>query len=92
MKELAYDPFMRANGSIVEVPHKRRGTYLSVGSPIKFSEFKPDIIGSPLLGEHTDEVLGELGYSVDQIAELHRKKVVGSTGVNDAHADIRRAS
>src|SRR6266481_5247381 len=76
MKELAYDPFMRANGSIVEVPHKKRGTYLSVGSPIKFSEFKPDITGSPLLGEHTDEVLKELGYGKEDIARLHAAKAV----------------
>jgi len=92
MKELAYDPFMRANGSIVEVPHKKRGPYLSVGSPIKFSEFKPEITGSPLLGEHTDEVLTELGYSTKKIAELHSKKVVGSTGLTPEKHDIAKAS
>src|ERR1700742_2105255 len=53
MKEIAHDPALRASGSIVEVAHKERGTYLTVGSPIKFSEFTPQITGSPLLGEHT---------------------------------------
>ena len=37
---------------------------------------KPEITGSPLLGEHSDEVLGELGYSKEQIAEMHAKEVI----------------
>jgi len=76
MKDIANDPDLRESGTVVEVPHKKRGTYLTVGSPIKFSEFKPDIIGSPLLGEHTDEVLTELGYTQEQIAKLHEARVV----------------
>ncbi len=76
MKEIEEDPDLRASGSIVEVEHKTRGRYLTVGSPIKFSGFKPEIVGSPLLGEHTDEVLAGLGYSADQIAALHEAKVV----------------
>jgi formyl-CoA transferase len=76
MKEIAYDPALRKSGSIVEVEHKQRGTYLTVGSPIKFSDFTPTITGSPLLGEHTDEVLAELGYDADQIASMHASKVV----------------
>ena len=66
MKEIANDPSLRASGTIVEVEHKERGKYLTVGSPIKFSDMKPEITGSPLLGEHTDEVLAELGYSKEQ--------------------------
>ncbi len=76
MKEIAYDPALRKSGSIVEVEHKQRGTYLTVGSPIKFSDFTPTITSSPLLGEHTDEVLAELGYDADQIASMHASKVV----------------
>jgi formyl-CoA transferase len=76
MKEIAYDSDLRRSGTIVEVEHKQRGTYLTVGSPIKFSEFVPAITGSPLLGEHTDDVLTELGYDAGEIAELHDKKVV----------------
>src|SRR6266851_5687488 len=77
MKELAYDRELRESGTIVEVPHKQRGTYLTVGSPMKFSEFKPQITGSPLLGENTDEVLSQLGYSPEQIAKFHESKIVG---------------
>jgi len=76
MKELEHDPALRETGSIVEVPHKERGTYLTVGSPIKFSGFVPKITGSPLLGEHSDEVLKQLGYSAEKIAKLHEAKVV----------------
>ena len=76
MKELLNDPSLRASGSIVEVPHKARGSYFTVGSPIKFSDMKPEIKGSPLLGEHTDEVLAGLGYNAEQIAQLHAAKAV----------------
>ena len=76
MKEIANDPSLRASGTIVEVDHKARGKYLTVGSPIKFSDMKVEVTGSPLLGEHTDEVLAELGYSKDKIATLHVAKAV----------------
>ena len=76
MKELLHDKSLRASGSIVDVPHKERGSYVTVGSPIKFSDLKPEITGSPLLGEHTDEILSELGYSKTDIANIHAAKAV----------------
>src|SRR3989442_3622186 len=92
MRDLAHDPFLRASGSIVEVQHETRGTYLTVGCPIKFSGFTPKITGAPLLGEHTDQVLTELGYSKEQIAKLRGEKVVGSSGLSLEKRDIARAS
>jgi formyl-CoA transferase len=82
MKEIKHDEFLQSVGTIVEVPHKVRGSYWTVGCPIKFSSFTPKITSAPLLGEHTDDVLRELGYTAEKIAELHEKKAVGSTGLN----------
>jgi len=84
MKDIANDPDLRGSGTVVEVEHKQRGTYLTVGSPIKFSDFTPQITASPLLGEHTDEVLAELGFDADQIAGLHDRDVVRSADTDEA--------
>ena len=78
MLEIKNDKSLRESGSIVEVEQIERGKYLTIGMPMKFSDFKPTIKGAPLLGEHTDEVLQELGYSVQDIIKLREKKVVSS--------------
>ncbi|SAL23456.1 lipid metabolism-like protein [Caballeronia sordidicola] len=70
MKEIAEDASLRKTGTIVEVDHPVRGKYLTVGNPIKLSDSPTDVTRSPLLGEHTDEVMTELGYTADQIATL----------------------
>jgi formyl-CoA transferase len=76
MKEIAEEPALRATGTIVEVDHPVRGKYLTVGNPIKMSDSATDVTRSPLLGEHTDEVLAQLGYSAEYIAELRNEKVI----------------
>ena len=76
MKELAESPDLRKSGSIVEVDHKVRGKYLTIGSPIKFSDLEIEVGPSPVLGEHTDEVLADLGYGKEEIAKLHEAKAV----------------
>jgi formyl-CoA transferase len=76
MKEIADDTALRKSGTVVEVEQKGRGMFLTVGSPIKFSAFTPEVNGAPLLGEHTDEVLAGLGYDAQTIAEWHADKVV----------------
>ncbi|HZZ13740.1 MAG TPA: formyl-CoA transferase [Paraburkholderia sp.] len=70
MKELAEEPSLRKTGTIVEVDHPLRGKYLTVGNPIKLSDSPTEVTRSPLLGEHTDEVMAELGYTSDQISAL----------------------
>lgn len=76
MKEIAEDPSLRATGTIVEVDHPERGSYLTVGNPIKLSDSPTEVRRSPLLGEHTDELLSELGYSPEQIAMLREERVI----------------
>ena len=76
MKEIAEDESLRASGTLVEVDHPKRGKYLTVGNPIKLSDSPTEVTRSPLLGEHTDEVLGQLGYSADEVAALRELKVV----------------
>jgi formyl-CoA transferase len=72
MKELAEDQSLRATGTVVEVDHPTRGKYISVGNPIKLSDSPSDVKRSPLLGEHTDEILRQvLGFSDHQVKEIH---------------------
>jgi len=71
MKEIAEEQSLRATGTVVEVDHPTRGKYLSVGNPIKLSDSPTEVKRSPLLGEHTDEILRDvLGFSDDQVAEI----------------------
>jgi formyl-CoA transferase len=60
MREIAVDPSLRATGTVVEVSHPERGRYLTVGNPIKMSGSATEVTRSPLLGEHTEAILGEL--------------------------------
>jgi formyl-CoA transferase len=76
MQELADDPSLRATGTVVEVDHPTRGKYLTVGNPIKLSDSPSEVVRSPLLGEHTDEVLAELGYGAAEVAALRESRVV----------------
>ena len=76
MKEIAEEPSLRATGTVVEVDHPERGKYLTVGNPIKLSDSPTEVTRSPLLGEHTEEVLAQLGYSPEKIAALRAEKVI----------------
>jgi len=78
MKEIAEDQSLRATGTVVEVDHPTRGKYLTVGNPIKMSDSATDVTRSPLLGEHTDEILRDvLRYDPDRIASIHQSGALG---------------
>jgi formyl-CoA transferase len=78
MKEIAEDEGLRATGTIVEVDHPTRGKYLTVGNPIKMSDSPSDVTRSPLLGEHTAEILRDvLGYSSADIDKIGASGAVG---------------
>jgi formyl-CoA transferase len=71
MKEIAEEPSLRETGTVVEVDHPTRGKYLTVGNPVKMSDSITEVKRSPLLGEHTEEILGKvLGYSAKEIADI----------------------
>lgn len=76
MKELIEEPSLRKSGTIVEVDHPERGPYLSVGCPIKLSDSAVEVTRAPLLGEHSDEVLTDLGFSAEEIAKLREDEVI----------------
>ena len=83
MKEISEDEGLYATGTMVKVDHPERGEYLSVGCPIKLSDSDVEVKRSPLLGEHTTEILSEvLGYSGDDL-----DRVVGSGAVGDIKAE-----
>lgn len=76
MKDIANDQSLRQSGSVVEVEQPLRGKFLTVGCPMKFSSFTPEIKAAPLLGEHNEEILKELGYDDQQIASMRANKAI----------------
>ena len=76
-EEMVRDPQVHARDMVVEMHHPRHGTVTQFGQPIKLSETPggPRTV-APYAGEHTDEVLRELGMKKEEIDALRDKKVV----------------
>ena len=78
MKEIAEDRSLYETGTLVEVEHPTRGSYLTVGNPIKLSDSPTEVTRSPLLGEHTDEILRDvLGFSEREIGDIRDSGAIG---------------
>ena len=72
------EPQTEASGMLVPVKHPRLSDYKALGLPIRWNGERPGVSRvPPLLGEHTAEVMGELGYDAATINELARRHVVG---------------
>jgi formyl-CoA transferase len=77
MKEIAEEQALRKTGTVVEVDHPERGKYLTVGNPIKLSDSPADVRRSPLLGEHTEEVLRKvLGFDDKEIEAARQQGAI----------------
>ncbi len=75
--EVLADPHLRERQMVVDVDFPTRGTYQTVGCPIKLSDSPAEIVRPPLLGEHTAEILASVcGVGADEVAALRDKGVV----------------
>lgn len=75
--DLVDDEHLKVRQMIVDVPHPQRGTFKTVGCPLKLSDSPVDVTSSPLLSEHTEEVLRELmGYDKETVEQLRQHGVV----------------
>jgi len=73
------DPQLRARDMVLETDHPVLGRVRTLGSAIKMSATPPDATRrAPLLGEHTNAVLAECGFSEDEIRSLHRAGAIRS--------------
>jgi formyl-CoA transferase len=75
-KDLIEDETLAVNQAVVEVPHSQRGTFKTVGCPLKLSDSPVEVQTSPLLGQHTAEIYGELGIAETELDALRAAGVI----------------
>ncbi len=77
LAEACADPQVAHNEMVIDVPDGRLGRVKAVGNPVKLSETPAQVLrGAPEVGEHTDEILRELGYDDDDIARFRAEGAV----------------
>jgi crotonobetainyl-CoA:carnitine CoA-transferase CaiB-like acyl-CoA transferase len=79
MKEVLENEQTRARNMLTEVPHQTLGTIKTLGAPVKFSGTPAEVRrGAPVLGQHTREILAEIGFSLDEIEQMEAGRIVVS--------------
>jgi formyl-CoA transferase len=76
MKDLIEDEALARRGMVVEVPHRERGLFKTIGCPIVLSDSPIEVKTSPLLGEHSAEILQEIGYGEEELERLRREGAI----------------
>ncbi len=77
VEEAFQDPQLKERGMIVEMEHPKLGDVMMIGSPFRFSETPCTYrMHPPGHGEHTDEILGELGYSSEDLEGLRKRRAI----------------
>src|SRR5262249_24047295 len=75
--EVFDDPQVRHRGTFCQLEHPQEGEVWVVNSPVSFDGRRPGPLAPPpVLGEHTDLVLSQLGLSADEITKLRNDKVI----------------
>ncbi|MDX6345773.1 MAG: formyl-CoA transferase [Streptomyces sp.] len=76
-KEIIEDSSLKDQEIVVEVEHPERGSYVTVGNPLKLSDSPADVRRSPLLGEHNHDIYAtELGLSPAELVEMQTNGVI----------------
>ena len=77
LHEVIEDPHVKERDMIISLEHQEAGKVRSPNHPVKYSARKPEMrYPAPLLGQHNDEILSELGYSSKKINDLRKSKVI----------------
>jgi crotonobetainyl-CoA:carnitine CoA-transferase CaiB-like acyl-CoA transferase len=77
LTDLAADEQVLANGYMVKLPHPELGDWWHVPTPVYYEKTPVSVRSvAPHVGEHTDEILGDLGYSAERIRDLRERSVV----------------
>jgi crotonobetainyl-CoA:carnitine CoA-transferase CaiB-like acyl-CoA transferase len=77
MKEVLEDQQTHARNMITEVEHATLGRTKTLGAPVKFSRTPSEVRrGAPVLGQHTKEILAEIGFSVEDVRRMEEERIV----------------